>query len=264
MATKKTKEEEQAILAEIKATEAAVVEQEATEVVEEAQAETKIAAKAGKRSLKGQEEAKAKQEKIEAQKSGDHSDTEEHEVKRGPAPKTRSRLERRSKAYKKAHDLIDKQKEYTLKEASEILPKTSSVKFDAAVELHVNLNVDPRQADQNVRANVTLPHGSGKTVRVAVFAPTDQHEAIKKAGADIVGEDEFLQQLDKEQLDFDVLFQLQNLWQKPGKSAGEFGLRGLMQNPKGGPVTAKPADPEKEAKAGKVGFGFVKKGLINK
>lgn len=232
----------------------------------EAPAEVKreaTTAKAGKRSSKGVEEAEAKAEKIEAQKSGEHKESGEHEVKKGPAPKTRSRLERRSKAYRKAHEQLEDGKLYTIKEAAEVLPKTSTVKFDASVEIHVNLNVDPRQADQNIRATVALPHGTGKSVKIAVFAPADQHEAAKKAGADIVGEDDFLQQLDKEKLDFDVLIATPQLMAKLGKYARILGPRGLMPNPKSGTVTAKPAEAVVEAKKGKVEFRVDKQGIIH-
>lgn len=224
-----------------------------------------VTAKAGKRSakaLKEAEEKEAKEERKEKVSKGE-IDPNEAGIKKGPAPKTRSRLERRSKGYKKASELIDSSKEYTLKEAAELLPKTSSVKFDASVELHVNLNVDPRQADQNIRAMVALPHGTGKTIRVAVFAPQDQHEAAKKAGADIVGEDEFLQLLDKEQLDFDVLVATPQLMAKLGKYARVLGPKGLMPNPKSGTVTAKVADAVKAAKAGKVEFRVDKQSIIH-
>ncbi|MFO0971472.1 MAG: 50S ribosomal protein L1 [Candidatus Saccharimonadales bacterium] len=225
----------------------------------------KTTAKAGKRSAKALKEAEEKAEKEERKEkvASGELDPSETGIKKGPAPKTRSRLERRSKGYKKAHELIDVSKEYTVKEASELLPKTSSVKFDASVELHVNLGVDPRQADQNVRATVALPHGTGKSIRIAVFAPTDQHEAAKKAGADIVGEDEFLQQLDKEQLDFDVLIATPQLMAKLGKYARILGPKGLMPNPKSGTVTAKVADAVKEAKAGKVEFRVDKQSIVH-
>lgn len=221
---------------------------------------TEALAKAGKRSKKGLEQATEKAEKIEKQKTGEH---EEGVIKKGPAPKTRSKLERRSKDYKKAYELIDTSKEYTVKEAAELLPKTSSVKFDASVEVHVNLGVDPRQADQNIRATVALPHGTGKSIRIAVFAPVDQHEAAKKAGADIVGEDEFLQQLDKELLNFDVLIATPQLMAKLGKYARLLGPKGLMPNPKSGTVTAKVADAVKEAKAGKVEFRVDKQSIVH-
>lgn len=224
-----------------------------------------ITAKAGKRSakaLKEAEEKEAKEERKEKVAAGE-VDPSEAGIKKGPAPKTRSKLERRSKNYRKSAELIDQTKTYSLKEAMEILPKTSTVKFDASVEIHFKLGVDPRQADQNIRATVALPHGTGKTVRVAVFAPADQHEAAKKAGADIVGEDEFLQQLDKEQLDFDVLIATPQLMAKLGKYARVLGPRGLMPNPKSGTVTAKVADAVKQSKAGKVEFRVDKQGIIH-
>jgi len=227
--------------------------------------EEKTTAKAGKRSakaLKEAEEKEAKEERKEKVAAGE-LDPSEAGIKKGPAPKTRSKLERRSKGYKSAAKLIEVEKEYTVKEATELLPKTSSVKFDASVELHVNLGVDPRQADQNIRATVALPNGTGKSIRIAVFAPADQHEAAKKAGADIVGEEEFLQQLDKEQLDFDVLIATPQLMAKLGKYARILGPRGLMPNPKSGTVTAKVADAVKEAKAGKVEFRVDKQGIIH-
>jgi large subunit ribosomal protein L1 len=225
----------------------------------------KTVAKAGKRSakaLKEAEEKEAKEERKEKVAAGE-LDPSEAGLKKGPAPKTRSKLERRSKGYKKAFELIEAEKEYAISEAAEVLPKTSSVKFDASVEVHVNLGVDPRQADQNIRSMVALPHGTGKTLRIAVFAPADQHEAAKKAGADIVGEEEFLQQLDKEQIDFDVLIATPQLMAKLGKYARVLGPKGLMPNPKSGTVTAKVADAVKEAKAGKVEFRVDKQGIIH-
>ncbi len=238
---------------------------ETTDEEETTEESPKTTAKAGKRSAKAVKEAEEKEAKEERKDkvAKGELDPSEAGVKKGPAPKTRSKLERRSKGYKKASDLIDKTKEYTLKDAAEVLPKTSTVKFDASVELHVNLGVDPRQADQNIRAMVALPHGTGKTIKIAVFAPEDQHEAAKKAGADIVGEDEFLKQLDKEQLDFDVLIATPQLMAKLGKYARILGPRGLMPNPKSGTVTLKVADAVKSAKAGKVEFRVDKQSIIH-
>lgn len=226
---------------------------------------TKSVAKAGKRSAKAIKEAEAKEEKEEFKEkvAKGEIDPSEAGLKKGPAPKTRTKLERRGKNYQKAAELIDIEKFYTLDEAAEIIPKTSTVKFDASVELHVNLGVDPRQADQNIRAMVALPHGTGKTIRIAVFAPADQHEAAKAAGADIVGEDDFLQQLDKEQLDFDVLIATPQLMAKLGKYARVLGPKGLMPNPKSGTVTAKVADAVKEAKGGKVEFRVDKQSIVH-
>jgi large subunit ribosomal protein L1 len=224
-----------------------------------------VVAKAGKRSaksIKEAEEKEAKEERKEKVAAGE-LDPSEAGIKKGPAPKTRSRLERRSKSYKNAAKLVEAEKEYTVKEAAEVLPKTSTVKFDASVEVHVNLGVDPRQADQNIRTTVALPNGTGKSIRIAVFAPADQHEAAKKAGADIVGEEEFLQQLDKEQLDFDVLIATPQLMAKLGKYARILGPKGLMPNPKSGTVTAKVADAVKEAKAGKIEFRVDKQSIVH-
>lgn len=266
MADNKSKDE---VKAKIAVTE---VDQEVQEVIETPENNDttteeveKKAAKAGKRSAKAAKEAEEKAEKEERKEkvAKGELDPSEAGIKKGPAPKPRSKLERRSKGYKKAAELVDNTKEYTLKEASELLPKTSSVKFDASIELHVNLGVDPRQADQNIRATVALPHGTGKSVRIAVFAPADQHEAAKKAGADIVGEEEFLQQLDREQINFDVLIATPQLMAKLGKYARILGPKGLMPNPKSGTVTAKPADAVKEAKAGKVEFRVDKQSIVH-
>lgn len=228
-------------------------------------AELKMA-KAGKRSAKAVKEAEDKAAKEERKATGDtspQSEEAEAALKRGPTPKTRSRLERRSKAYRKAAEKIEAGKNYSLEEALTLAALTSVGKFEATVELHLNLGVDPRQADQNVRGTVLLPNGTGKAVRVAVFAPADQHEAAKKAGADIVGEDEFLAQLDKEQLNFDVLISTPTLMAKLGKYARLLGPRGLMPNPKSGTVTAKVADAVKDAKAGRVEYRIDKQAIVH-
>lgn len=232
--------------------------------VQDVKVEEKTTAKAGKRSAKALKEAEEKVEKEERKAAGDTTPQgEATEAKRGPVPKPRPLIERRGKAYRKAAEQVDTAKFYSLQDAIELAAKTSVGKFDATVELHINLNVDPRQADQNIRATVALPHGTGKNVRVAVFAPADQHEAAKKAGADIVGEDEFLSQLDKEQLDFDILVSTPQMMPKLGKYARLLGPRGLMPNPKSGTVTAKVADAVKEAKAGRVEYRVDKQGIVH-
>ena len=272
MAQSKSKDEIKAEIADEEVVEEVQEVTETPEVIETTESDEdntetidKPKAKAGKRSAKAEKEAEAKEAKEERKEkvAKGELDPSEAGVKKGPAPKTRSKLERRSKGYKKAAELIDGSKEYTLKDAAEVLPKTSTVKFDASIELHVNLGVDPRQADQNIRGMVALPHGSGKTLKIAVFAPADQHEAAKKAGADIVGEDDFLQLLDKEQIDFDVLIATPQLMAKLGKYARILGPKGLMPNPKSGTVTAKVANAVKEAKAGKVEFRVDKQSIIH-
>ena len=222
-------------------------------------------AKAGKRSakaLKEAEELEAKEDRKEKVAAGELDPSEEG-IKKGPAPKIRSKLERRGKKYQEVAKLVDGEKQYTLKEAAELLPKISTTTFSSSVEIHVNLGVDPKQADQNVRAMVALPHGTGKTVRIAVFAPEDQHAAAKKAGADIVGEADFLKQLDKEQFDFDVLIATPQLMAKLGKYARSLGPRGLMPNPKSGTVTTDVAKAVTEAKGGKVEFRVDKQSIIH-
>ena len=176
---------------------------------------------------------------------------------------TRSRLERRGKAYRAAAENVEKSKAYSLKDALELAAKTSVGKFDATIEVHVNLNVDPRQADQNLRGTVSLPHGTGKTVRVAAFVGADHIAAAKKAGADIAGEEEVLALLDKQQLDFDVLVSTPQLMAKLGKYARVLGPRGLMPNPKSGTVAANPAKAVEEAKAGRVEYRVDKQSIIH-
>ena len=222
-------------------------------------------AKAGNRSakaLKEAEELEAKEDRKEKVAAGELDPSEEG-IKKGPAPKIRSKLERRGKKYQEVAKLVDTEKQYTPKEAAELLPKISTTTFSSSVEIHVNLGVDPKQADQNVRAMVALPHGTGKTVRIAVFAPEDQHAAAKKAGADIVGEADFLKQLDKEQFDFDVLIATPQLMAKLGKYARSLGPRGLMPNPKSGTVTTDVAKAVAEAKGGKVEFRVDKQSIIH-
>lgn len=242
------------------------VAEEITEATPEVEVKEEKTAKAGKRSAKALKEAEEKEEKEARKEAGDttpQNDDAEAQVKKGPKPITRSKLERRGKKYRKAAEGIDADKAYSLKEALELAAKSSTTKFDGSVELHIRLGVDPRHADQNIRSTVALPHGTGKTVRVAVFAPADQHEAAKKAGADIVGEDDLLQKLDKEELDFDVLVATPQLMAKLGKYARLLGPKGLMPNPKSGTVTAKVADAVKQAKAGRVEFRVDKQGIVH-
>lgn len=224
----------------------------------------KLAAKSGKRSEKAQKEIEEKIAKEERKIKGDTSPQQESVTKaKQKQNPTRSRLQRRGKNYRQAAEKIEKGKAYSLKDALELATKTSPVKFDATVEIHLNLNVDPRQADQNIRGTVSLPHGTGKSVRVAVFVPLDQIEAAKKAGADIVGQEEFLQLLDKEQIDFDVLISTPQLMPKLGRYARILGPKGLMPNPKSGTVTTAITNAIKEAKAGKMEYRVDKQSIIH-
>ena len=221
-----------------------------------AKEETKVA-KAGKRSAKGIEEAEAKAEKIEHQQHRAEEKAEETEKPKQPVKPTRTRLERRSKGFRKGAELIEKGKVYSLKEALDLAPKTSSVKFDASVELHVNLGVDPRQADQNIRASLVLPAGTGKTVRVAIFADD------KVNGADLSGIEAITAELEKGTVNFDTLIATPANMPKLGKYARLLGPRGLMPNPKSGTVTTDLQKAVDEAKAGRVEYRVDSTGIVH-
>ena len=239
-------------------------EGEATEAPEETEAEEKTA-KAGKRSAKALAEADAKAEKEARKEAGDTSSQtgEEEVVKKGPKPVTRPVIERRGKNYRKAAEKIEASKLYSLEEAVKLAAESSPAKFDASVEIHVRLNVDPRQADQNIRTTVSLPHGTGKTIRVAVFAPEADHKAAKAAGADVVGDETFLAQLEKEVVDFDILVATPQYMPKLGKYARLLGPRGLMPNPKSGTVATDVSKAVNEAKAGKVEYRVDKQAIVH-
>ena len=234
--------------------------EEAVEAPAEAPVETEEKyAKAGKKSKKHVEEVRAEEER-QARKA---EKAAEPEKKVGPKPITRSRLERRGKNYRKVSEKVEKGKAYSLEEAVKLAVATSPVKFDATLEMHFRLGVDPRQADQNIRATVTLPAGTGKTVRVAVFAPLDLAKAAKAAGADIAEDEEFTKRLDKEQIDFDVLIATPQYMPKLGKYARLLGPKGLMPNPKAGTVTTEIEKAVKEAKAGKIEYRVDKQAIIH-
>lgn len=237
---------------------------QAKEVIEEVkEAEAKIA-KAGKRSEKAIKEAEAEAAREARKAKGDTTPQGEAEAKLKQAIKpTRTRLERRGKNYRKVAELIEKGKAYSLKEALDLATKTSVGKFDGTVELHINLNVDPKLADQNLRGTVSLPHGTGKSIRVAAFVGSEQTEAAKKAGADIAGEEALLAALDKEKIDFDVLISTPQLMPKLGKYAKLLGPRGLMPNPKSGTVTTNVSQAVKEAKGGKVEYRVDKQSIVH-
>ncbi len=167
------------------------------------------------------------------------------------------------KKYRAAKELVDRNKLYSLEEALELATKTATTKFDSSVELHVNLGVDPRQADQMVRASVVLPHGTGKSLRVAVFADGKAAEDAKAAGADLVGTDELLAAIEKGKTDFDMLIAPPAGMAVLGKVAKILGPRGLMPNPKSGTVTPDVAKAVTEAKAGKVEFRIDKQAIVH-
>jgi large subunit ribosomal protein L1 len=222
-------------------------------------------AKAGKRSEKAVREDEAEAERQARKESGDttaQGDRPANDVK-GPAPKTRPRAERKGKNYKKLVKDVDLTKVYNLKDAMDLAIKTSPTKFDATVEIHARLGVDPRQADQNIRATVSLPNGTGKTIRVAAFVPDDQAAEMTKNGADVAGETAIMKLLEKENLEFDVLVATPQEMPKLGKFARVLGPRGLMPNPKSGTVSTNPAQAVKEAKAGKVEYRVDKQAIVH-
>lgn len=224
-----------------------------------------VVAKAGKRSQKSLDEAEEKAEKEARKEAGDttpQGDAVAH-GKKGPAPKVRPMIERRGKNYRKAAEKVDTTKVYSLADALALAVETNPVKFDASVELHIRLGVDPRQADQNIRATVALPNGTGKKIRVAVFAPEADAAKATKAGADIAGDDDFLKALDKGEINFDVLIATPAYMPKLGKYARLLGPKGLMPNPKSGTVATDVAKAVTEAKAGKVEYRVDKQATIH-
>jgi large subunit ribosomal protein L1 len=229
--------------------------------VKQEKAEPKTTAKAGKRSAKAVKEDEEKEAK-EVRKAT-KTKPEAAEVKKLSKKPTRSKVERSGKKFREAAKLVEQDKVYTLSEALDLATKTSTVKFDATVELHINLGVDPRQADQNVRGMVGLPEGTGKSARVAVVTEADDDKKAKDAGADLVGADNVFAALDKEQIEFDILIAAPNMMPKLAKYARMLGPKGLMPNPKSGTVTTDVEKAVKEAKAGRVEYRVDSAGIIH-
>lgn len=170
---------------------------------------------------------------------------------------------KRSKNYEEALKLVDKTKVYDAKEALEVLVNTSKAKFDETVELHVRLGVDGRNADQQVRGVVVLPEGTGKNVRVLVLAKGDKAEEAKKAGADIVGDDDIVAKILGGWLDFDVCITTPDMMGAIGRCARILGPKGLMPNPKSGTVTMDVTRAINDVKAGKVEYRLDKQNIIH-
>ena len=160
----------------------------------------------------------------------------------------------RSKTYRAAAASFDKNEVFAPLEAVRLAKETSTTKFDGTVEVAFRLGVDPRKADQMVRGTVNLPHGTGKTARVLVFATGDRAEAARAAGADIVGADELIDEVSKGRLDFDAVVATPDLMGKVGRLGRVLGPRGLMPNPKTGTVTPDVTKAVTEIKGGKIEF----------
>ena len=163
-------------------------------------------------------------------------------------------MARRGKRYQVAFDKIDHDRLYTPTEAMRLVKETVTVSFDSTVDLAVRLGVDPRKADQMVRGSVALPHGTGKTARVAVFAEGAKAEEAEEAGADIVGSEELSAMIEAGDLDFDAVIATPDQMAKVGRYGKVLGPRGLMPNPKTGTVTMDVAKAVAEIKAGKVDY----------
>jgi large subunit ribosomal protein L1 len=161
---------------------------------------------------------------------------------------------KRSKSYRAAAEKIDSERLYNPSEAVKLARETSTTKYDSTVEVALRLGVDPRKADQMVRGTVNLPHGTGKTARVLVFAVGPKAEEAKAAGADIVGSDELVEEVQKGRLDFDAVVATPDLMGKVGRLGRVLGPRGLMPNPKTGTVTMDVEKAVSEIKGGKIEF----------
>ncbi|HDO27995.1 MAG TPA: 50S ribosomal protein L1 [Bacteroidetes bacterium] len=168
-----------------------------------------------------------------------------------------------SKKHKESLAKFEKGKSYSLAEAVELLKDISYTKFDASVDMNIRLGVDPRKANQMVRGSVTLPHGTGKDLRVLVLCTPDKEDEAKEAGADYVGLDEYIQKIKGGWTDVDVVITMPGVMAKVGQLGRILGPRGLMPNPKTGTVTMEVGKAVKAAKAGKIDFKVDKYGIIH-
>ena len=168
-----------------------------------------------------------------------------------------------TKKRKVATAKVDSNKVYTLREASSLVKEVNTTKFDASVDLHVRLGVDPKKADQSIRGTVSLPHGTGKTKKVLVLCTPDKEAEAKSAGADFVGLDEFIQKIEGGWVDVDVIIATPSVMPKIGKLGKILGPRNLMPNPKTGTVTNDVAAAINEVKGGKIAFKIDKAGIIH-
>ena len=167
------------------------------------------------------------------------------------------------KKRKAVESKVDKNKMYSLKEASTLVKDVNTTKFDASVDLHIRLGVDPKKADQAIRGTVSLPHGTGKTKKVLVLCTPDKEAEAKAAGADFVGLDEFVQKIEGGWVDVDVIVATPSVMPKIGKLGKILGPRNLMPNPKTGTVTNDVAAAVNEVKGGKIAFKVDKAGIIH-
>lgn len=158
---------------------------------------------------------------------------------------------------------VDSEKLYSLDEAMALVKEVNTTKFDASIDLHINLGVDPRKADQGIRGTASLPHGTGKSKTVVVFCTPDKEAEAKEAGADYAGLDDLVQKVQGGWTDFDVVIAMPQTMAKVGRLGRILGPRGLMPNPKTGTVTPNVADAVSDVKGGKISFRVDKYGIIH-
>ncbi len=168
-----------------------------------------------------------------------------------------------SKRRKAVQGKVDGSKLYSLNEASKLVKETTTCKFDASVDLHIQLGVDPKKADQAIRGTTPLPHGTGKTKRVLVLTTPDKEDEARKAGADYVGLDEFVVKIEQGWMDFEVVIASPNVMAKIAKIGKVLGPRNLMPNPKSGTVTPEVGKAVEEVKRGKIAFKVDKFGIVH-
>ncbi len=227
------------------------------EVVVEPAIDVKTSKKAGPKSKRTKQET---DEPATEEAKEESATKKEKHAKAKPEVKVRA-PRKRGKKYKEVAKLVEPDKLYPLAEAVDLAKKTSTTKFDSTVELHFNLGVDPKQADQMVRGTLVLPAGSGKSLRVAVMAAeTKKADAV---GADLFGEDKITQLLESEKLEFDILIATPDMMPKLAKYAKILGPKGLMPNPKSGTVTNQITQSIKDLKAGKIEFRIDRQSIIH-
>lgn len=171
---------------------------------------------------------------------------------------------RKGKRYKEVAAMVDRQKTYEPREALELVKQTAKAKFDESIEMHLRLGVDSRHADQQVRGAVVLPHGTGRTVRVLVFAKGPKADEAKAAGADFVGAEDMVEKIQKENwFDFDVVIATPDMMGVVGRLGRVLGPKGLMPNPKSGTVTMDVGRAVEDSKAGKIEYRLDKQNIIH-
>ena len=172
-------------------------------------------------------------------------------------------MAKRGKKYVEAAKLVDRMKKYALEDALDILPKTAISKFVSTVELAIKTNANPKYNDQMIRSTTVLPHGTGKTVRIAVFTSEEKRDEATKAGADVVGSADLIAKIEKGEMDFDILVTSPDMIKDLAKVAKILGPRGIMPSPKAGTLTPNIAEAVSEIKKGKIEFKLDKTGNIH-